>query len=347
LAAPATEAKTPVYIYKHELPPSSIRVAIEGSPGLAQYVPATYSYALGGDQSVAAVPYVAKSAIPADARWAYSGASIGGCFLSCSGSRYAAKSAEVGAFDNLVSEASKLPVVSCAAASSAAAGDLIFRKGVTSLVDDIDGSVAVWQGSGAGSAAFSAAEGLVLGLTDPASVSQKSVDQLAAVSVNAAVDAGFSDTTGIAYAVAAGSTEIVAYLNYSTPDHLAHLFAGSYTIDGVKYDANPLPVFEESADGVVSTYLAFPQLALTSDAKFLTKICIGTLTATTANNALWGLPAGITVTLHIIGVSSIVTIGGMEDMHNYDVLVQEVIETVISEDNKVRIQGTVLPWFGF
>merc|ERR1712157_448745 len=100
-----------------------------------------------------------------------------------------------------------------------------------------------------------------------------------------------------------------------------------------------------SASEVVSAYTAFPQLSSTSEARFLTGICIGTLTATTVNNALWGLPGGITVTLHIIGVTSTVTIGILEDMHDYDVLVQEVIETVISEDNNDLIQGTVLPWF--
>lgn len=345
LAAPATKAKTPVYIYKNELPAAAIRETIDGSPGLAQYVPATYSFTLGSNHSVAAVPYVAQSAIPVDARWVYNGASIGGCLLYCSANRYTAKSAKVGVFDNLVAGASSLPVVSCAAASSAAAGNLIFEKGVTNLVDDINGSVAVWQGSGAGPAAFSEAEGLVLGLTSPASVSQKSVDRLAAVSVNATVDAGFSDTTGIAYAVAAGSTELVTYLNYSTPDHLAHLFTGSYTIDGATYEENPLPVFEQSASKIVSAYMAFPQLALTLDARFLTSICAGTLTVTTVDNALWGLRAGITITLHIVGVSSNVTIGQLEDVHDYDVLVQEVIETIVSEENTDLIQGTVLPWF--
>merc|ERR1712032_771231 len=163
--------------------------------------------------------------------------------------------------------------------------------------------------------------------------------------VNAAVDAGFADTTGIAFAVAAGSTEIVAYLNYSTPDHLAHLFTGSYEINGVTYDENPLPVFAQSASEIVSAYMAFPQLALTPDAKLLTMINVGTLTATTVNNALWGLPAGVTVTLRIIGVSSSVTIGQLQDVHDYDVLVQEVIETVISEGSHGLIHGTVLPWF--
>jgi len=291
------------------------------------------------------VPYVARSAIPNDARWVYKGARVGGClFWSCP-NRYTAKSAKVGDFDNLTSGASSLPVVSCAAASSAAVGDLIFKAGVSSLVDDVSGSLAVWQGSGAGPAAFSEAEGLVAGLTSPALVSQKSVDQLAAASVNAAVDAGFTDTTGIAFAVAAGSTEIVAYLNYSTPDHLAHLFTGSYEIDGVTYDENPSPVFEQSASDIVSAYAAFTQLALTPNAKLLTTINVGTLTATTVSNALWGLPAGVTVTLHIIGVSSSLTIGQLQDVHDYDVLVQEVIETVVSEGNSDLIQGTVLPWF--
>merc|ERR1712217_697065 len=164
-------------------------------------------------------------------------------------------------------------------------------------------------------------------------------------SLSAAVDAGFADTTGIAFALAAGSTEIVAYLNYDTPDHLAHLFTGSYTIEGTTYDANPLPVFEQSASEIVSAYAAFPQLALASESKFVTAICFGTLTATTVNNALWGLPAGITVTLRIIGVSSPLTMGQLEDMHNFDVLVQEVIETVISEENRDVIQEYVLPWF--
>jgi len=345
LAAPAPKAEAPVYIYKHSAPPSAIRATIEGTPGLAQYIPATYSFRLGGNGQLSAVPYLAEGAAPASSRWVYSGTRISGCSLWCSPSSYSARSADIDAFGNLVAGAGSLPVVSCAAASSAAAGNLIFQKTVTSVIDDLGGSVAVWQGSGKGNAAFSDAEKLVLSLSGPSSVNQSSVDQLAAASVSAAVDAGFSDTTGIAYAVAAGSVEVIAYLNYSTPDHLVHLFTGPYEIDGVTYDENPLPVFEQKASDIVSAYAAFPPLVLASGTKFLTTICAGTVMATTVSNALWGLPAGIEVTLRIIGVSTNVTIGQLEDVHNYDTLVQEIIETVISEDNSQLIQETVLPWF--
>merc|ERR1711972_1308932 len=113
-------------------------------------------------------------------------------------------------------------------------------------------------------------------------------------------------------------------------------------IESTTHDANPLPVFKQSASEIVSAYAAFSQLALASESKFVTAICFGTLTVTTVNNALWGLPAGITVTLHIIGVSSPLTIGLLEDMHNYDVFVQEVVETVTSEENTETIREHVL-----
>mmetsp|Transcript_82485 Transcript_82485/g.229979 ORF Transcript_82485/g.229979 Transcript_82485/m.229979 type:complete len:530 (+) Transcript_82485:76-1665(+) len=341
LVAPSNQDETPVLIHEHRR--SAIKQTMQGSPSLAVYVPATYSFVLGSRCKSAPVTYVAESAVPKSAKWVYTGSNAQ-CAWMCSSNLYAAKSKSVGTFDNFVDDASSLPVVNCVAASSAGVGKLVLSDVAANIMYDVSGSLAVWQGSGVGQDAFTKAERLVLGLGKSGRVSQEAVEELAASAVSAAIDAGVSDTTGIAYAVAAGSTDVVAYLDFANPKHLANLFTGHYEVDGATGE-NPLPVFQEGASGILSEYAAFAALQLTPGAKFLTAISVGTLQATTAENKLWGITAGISVTVHVIAVAGAVTMGWLQNVHDYDVLAQEVIETVILEENSALMRETVMPWF--
>merc|ERR1712060_312286 len=77
----------------------------------------------------------------------------------------------------------------------------------------------------------------------------------------------------------------------------------------------------------------------------LNTISVGTLQAVTVDSALWGIPGGRSVTIHVVGVSSLVSIGGLNSYYNYDALTQEVIETIISRDNAELVQEVLMPWF--
>merc|ERR1712003_39149 len=97
--------------------------------------------------------------------------------------------------------------------------------------------------------------------------------------------------------------------------------------------------------GILTTYKAFPKLNVGSGAKFLNSISVGTVQAVTVDNILWGITGGRAVTLHVVGVSSLVSIGGLNSFYNYDVLTQEVIETIVSPENVDFVQDVLMPWF--
>mmetsp|Transcript_129472 Transcript_129472/g.413894 ORF Transcript_129472/g.413894 Transcript_129472/m.413894 type:complete len:558 (+) Transcript_129472:42-1715(+) len=350
LVAPSSkQSLSRVHIFDHLEPEASVKSTLEGDSGLGEFVPATYSIVLGSASARAPVPYVAETAVPKSARWSYAGPQAS-CWASCCAAGYSAKSAEVGAFANLCEGAGSLPVVSCAAASSAAAGSWILSNEplLDSLLDDTIGSIAVWQGTGVGHSAFQRPESQVMGLK-PSSVNQASVDELAHAGLCAVIDGGNCDDTAIAYAIAAGFTEVVAYISNTNTDKnftkLLELFAGPYTIDGMQHEGIASPIFQEQAEVVWSSGCAkFTQLEKASGARFLQAIVVGTLSAITAENKLWGIHEGVAVIVHVIAVTAAVAPGG-ENVHDFDVLVQEVVDTLALNSNSGTVQNTILPWF--
>jgi len=355
LVAPTAKAEAPVLVYDHASSLSSVKQTIDGTVGVAitpNYVPAAYSISLGSDERQAPVPYIAPGGISPDARWVYKGtaAQQGGCFTFCSGGgSFTAKSAAVGAFDNFVTDAASLPLVSCLAASSAAFADLVQSPEASSLLDDLDGSLAVWQGSGMGASAFAGPAQQVLDIASTGNVTQAAIDGLAASATCAGADGGFTDTTGIAYAVAAGCTEVIAYLNEISTDgalkDMPKLFSGPYTAYTGATTESASPVFAQAAQEIMDDYAATPGLAVVPGATVLTGIKVYTWRVTTVENPLWGIPSGIEVVLHIVGVASNVEIGGTDNFHLYDSLAQETIQTITSGENSKVVQETVLPWF--
>merc|ERR1711972_57468 len=183
--------------------------------------------------------------------------------------------------------------------------------------------------------------------TSAQDVNQAAVEGLADDVVHAVIDGYYSDDSGIGQALRGGAVEIVAYLDTdrkNLPWDLVNLFTGPFVLEGESHESQ-FPVFREQAASILTQYEAFPKLNVSSGAKFLNSISVGTVQAVTVDSKLWGIPGGRAVTLHVVGVSSLVSIGGLNSFYNYDLLTQEVIETIVSPENAQLVQDVLMPWF--
>merc|ERR1719215_1815533 len=173
-------------------------------------------------------------------------------------------------------------------------------------------------------------------------MTQASVHRLARNGVSAVIDGAYTDNTGVAFAVAAGSTEVVAYLDGNSEEDalrdLVHLFTDAYTIEGVAQLANASAVFEEKAADGLAECLKFARLEPVATAKHLKSISFGTLTATTAATAskLWGIVEGTSVSLRVVAVAAGDATSGQVDAHNFDEIVQDVMDSITSNSGLVR-----------
>lgn len=182
-----------------------------------------------------------------------------------------------------------------------------------------------------------------MGLSDPASVTQASVDGLAREGVSAVIDGVYTDNTGIAFAVAAGSTEVVAFLNGTSEESSLRDLVALFT--GAQKATPSLPIFEQQAADVQEECSKFASLPVAETAKYLKSISFGTLVATTAATAtkLWGITSGTSVTLKVVAVAAIGATSGSDDAHNFDQIVQEIVDAITANPAPVREQ--LLPWF--
>merc|ERR1712048_316021 len=187
---------------------------------------------------------------------------------------------------------------------------------------------------------------MVQGLKRSDGISENSMKQLAASKVHGLIDGAYTDDLGLAQAVAAGATEVVAFLDSNstvTPFKMQLLFK----------DAPPNPstpdylqsvVFQESADFVAQQWENFHSLSL-NNTQYLQALVTGSFTATTANNEYFGISKGQSVTIHVVQTCADVTIGYAENINNYNVFTQEVIQTLVADANKDFVQNTLLPIF--
>jgi len=336
LFTPSADSERPVYLVDKPDPWKYVTQRVAGSPGASATTPACYSYVLGSAKASAPVPYVSASALPPDAQWVSQGILRSWC--PCWSFKLTA-SARVGDFSTNEQGAADLPVVSCAAASSAFAAAAVVTDKAANFAFEVWGAdFAVWQGAGPAGESFSRASALVSDVAHKGDVSQKVVDRLADGEVRCVADGAYSDNTAVGFAVGAGAVEVVAYLNLDASnipakDALKELFVGDKKI------------FEQTYEWLTEEYGRFPKLTIRDGAKYLTAISVGTLQVKTIENILWGTRDGVQVTLHILGVASTVDVGTLTDFYDFDVLAQEILETVIAEENKDLVQNTVMPWF--
>lgn len=273
--------------------------------------------------------------------------------LCCCGPTVMSSCSEAANSDHLEEDAGMLPVSGIVAASSAFLGEIVrypsILKDIPAL---IDAQFTPWVSQAPEGRAFSEASALVDSLFKRDCVSQQSINSLASNAVRGVIDAGFTDGTGIAQAVAEGSLEILSFLNldstngdFDKPIYLEKLFSGGvkFANDTRRQDRIIFPIFAESAAAVQMKYARFTELKVTSSAKYLAGIKVGSLTATTVENKWFGITAGHEVKINIVSIGSSTSVGFGEDFFDYDHLLQEIVDSFICIENAEAIRREVLP----
>lgn len=209
----------------------------------------------------------------------------------------------------------------------------------------LDADLTPWVSNVAGGSSFATAMELIQGLKRFGGVSKESVDALAKAKVHGLIDGAYTDDTGLAQAVATGANEVVLLLDSNStvsPLHVEQLCkdGSAPTIpDGLQ-----TVVFETPASTVKSLWKEFQTLSL-QNASFLTNIAVGSFNLTTADNSYYGIARGRSIQVHVVQLCADVTIGDFENMLDYNKYVQEVVQTLVAEENAALVKSTLLPMF--
>jgi len=331
-------------LYQGKLAYPQVSYQVIAPEGYPIYIPAAFSVTLGsGINSRAPYNYVASSAVANVTGLQYKGVVVPGIIeytaTSTDTSQYLAPTA-------FTENVGMLPISRAASASSAFIGSFCIEG---FLIDElqalISGDVTPWVSAAPMGGAFSQATDLVSALSSFGGVHRSSIQALADAGVNGLLDGAFTDNTGIAAAVAAGSEEVLVLLNRNASGSLLYLFKGGPPPDNPDEPSSLFPVFDSPvAVDAAAAFSHFHRLRIVGDAKYLTSIATGTLVATTATNTAWGIAKGKSVKLNIIAVSSNLDIGEWENLNHFDALVQEVMQTLLAEENAEYIRHQIVPW---
>merc|ERR1712151_683289 len=273
----------------------------------------------------------------------------------CQPQKFAAESSPPDIEGSIQECAGMLPVAEVCAASSAVAGfaalegldlelllpgcDPLFPSGL---------QVAPWISNAPDGKALTQGNALVEKLFKQDHVSQELLDELAAGCVRGVVDAGFTDGTGIAKAVAMGATRVTALLNlnsgadYEMGSFLLRLFQGGADVGNASGFRVFEPIFEEDAASVKKKYENLEEIQPTEECNVLTGIEVGTITATTCESKAFGIDARTTITINVVSVGSNAPIGPPVDYFIYDQLVQEIMDSLLASGRPEHIMKHVL-----
>jgi hypothetical protein len=241
---------------------------------------------------------------------------------------------------------SDLPVGLTVSSSSAFAGGVaVFERFASRLANDcVD--FATWVSNATGGRTYEVAKDV----HDAAWLTNGSnFKDFASNSVVALVDGGYTDNTGVAWAVSAGSTEVVALINGFSS--MGPLFADGPKESGICPACTLyFNVFAETMDDAQAQYTAFDNLTLASDDfEYVTAIKLGTIETTTVDCKWFGIKAGTRVTVHMLSVETQdLNIGGsftFNNFYDYATFVQEIVTTLASADNAPVVQDALSQWF--
>merc|ERR1712048_1548623 len=98
---------------------------------------------------------------------------------------------------------------------------------------------------------------------------------------------------------------------------------------------------QKYADLAISGSLKIPEGSNTQ----LISMVAGTMTATTRKQRFFGVTANNRVDLHIIAENTKLNEGQFVDFHDYSILVQEIVTTLLNPANKNEVNEIILPFF--
>merc|ERR1712187_328532 len=168
-----------------------------------------------------------------------------------------------------------------------------------------------------------------------------------------------------------GATEIVSILNITDdgsdsaePKDFFQLFAED---DGnlqkkfkpwYKENEAPFPgfpdwltftIFSDKVEDIKEKYndkQVFRRLIMNQSNKQLVSIKVGTVEVRPRDNEFFGtIGCGETVTIHVVVVSSKVNMGPLAALHEYSVLVQEIVAALSCLENLPLVESSILPAF--
>ncbi|CAK9004810.1 unnamed protein product [Durusdinium trenchii] len=313
-----------------------VRYKAETGTDLPIYLPAAFSIKLGaGLHSVAPVSYMALPEVPI--KFNFEGVWLGGSSSKSSSPMFV--DATNG---SLMNTSGQLPIARTVAASSAFFGSAIDSVLLSEISAQLSADVAVWVGE----TGFEAAEHIREELQSH--VDSQAISQLAQIAFHALLDGGFTDGTGVAQAVAAGSSEVVAVLNSfssNQPEYVAQLFPGGTVIKpGVPKEL--FPVFQSpNASTVQASFEHFETLQIAAGSMYLKVLAIGTIDAVTADNAFFGITRGRAIKIQVINICSELSIGLFANFAHYSNLVEEIVLTISDPANQDAVLTKLMPLF--
>lgn len=318
-------------------------------------LPAKFSVRIGsGTGQAAPAKYCAVDPLPGIKYFGRDVSCANPCRPECRFSTTHASVPADGLNSNFMDDAGRLQISGIASASSAAAGWVAMTPILKELPDLSGSSLTPWVCTEREGKAFSEASKLVKQV--PVPFSDQALHAVADKAVHGLVDAGITEGTGIAQAVAEGATDIVAFMNlasgndFDSPSYLLKLFKGD------RGGVCGLPVFQSPSKDVVDAAYSgkgahgFKQLP---GQMHLKGIRIGTISCVTADNMWLGISSGTSVRLHVVAVGTDLGIIGapargaqsFEPWNHYDELVQEIVDCVTAADEDTRnvVQSVLLP----
>eukprot|EP00403_Amphidinium_massartii_P043404 CAMPEP_0178446372 /NCGR_PEP_ID=MMETSP0689_2-20121128/40764_1 /TAXON_ID=160604 /ORGANISM="Amphidinium massartii, Strain CS-259" /LENGTH=533 /DNA_ID=CAMNT_0020071183 /DNA_START=146 /DNA_END=1747 /DNA_ORIENTATION=- len=332
-------------LYQSKLAFPQVSYSIIGASDVPVYIPAAFSMTLGaGAASAAPYRYVAASAVEKLTGLSYKAVVVPELV------EFTATNSNLTSFLSphaFSSNVGLLPIARVAAASSAFMGAACIEGFLANEVEAIiSGDLSPWIAGAPDGGGFEVATELVANLRQFGGVNHAAIDAIANAGVHAVIDGAYTDNTGIAAAVAAGSNEVLVLLNRNASGSLSYLFQGGPPPDNPLEPASLFPVFERPSAAVANeAFAGFHKLVIPGEASFLTGISVGSLQAETAQNTAWGIRRGRQITLNIVAVSSSLNIGEFENLAHYDALTEEVVKAILADENTDFIRRTLLPMF--
>merc|ERR1712232_111537 len=346
---------------------------------MGTYVPARFTVTLGaGIDAPAPLRHVAATAVPITTKLNYSGTGSREGILGCCHTQlFKGTTAPVGSFKNFNDFPGYLPLAEVVACSSSFLGDIAVLPSSGSgtdpfetLAESTNGDLSTWAGSAAHEQGLTKASALVGNLYSSRRVTQQAFDGLVENSVRLTIDGGFTDVSGIANAVAAGATDIVSIVNLTGSDeavvpkqvidlfcsdcgracHVQKRFAGQPTGASGASVTVSFEIFQNTQADARAQYAAMAKTGSLKvkavDSKQLVSVVVGTFeNIKTKKEDYFGVEDGRSVNLNLVSVTSKLNLGEVVDFHDYSVLVQEIISTLLNTENGHLVDNRLLPFF--
>jgi len=154
---------------------------------------------------------------------------------------------------------------------------------------------------------------------------QEMVDEIADTALQPFVDGAMVENTGIAEAIAAGSTVVSCYL--ASTDSLKSLFAPASSVSSI---------FVEGQDYIIGALRHSTDLTVPEGQLHLSSLQLVAFTATTVDNKWFCIKANTRITIRAIIVNTDVSMGMAGSYYHYGELAEAIATTFACNADRAR-----------